>query len=301
MNAGDQSFPVVEGVEVTHRYVDIGGLRVHVAEAGSGEPLVMLHGWPQHWWMWRRQIPFFAARFRVIAPDIRGFGWTEVTPDGYLKDDLADDLVRLIRVLGYERVRLLSHDWGGWIGFIASARNHGLVSRHFANNICPIWLRVSPQMIPATIQLGYMFRIALPYFGPRMLMRSGDYVHYLLTRGNTRKEGWTDFEKSTFSEPLREPARAAASSKLYRQFLLREYVPVGILGKYRKYRLETPTRVLFGDRDFAISLSWLRGYEDYCDDFQIELVPGHGHFIVDERPDLVNERAMAFFTDPKYA
>src|SRR5437868_11398757 len=63
-------FPNVDGAEVTHRYVDVNGLKIHVAEAGEGEPLFMYHGWPQHWWMWHQQIPFFAKRFRVIVPDM---------------------------------------------------------------------------------------------------------------------------------------------------------------------------------------------------------------------------------------
>lgn len=298
MNDLQRSFPVVEGVDVSHRYVDIGGLRVHVAEAGHGEPLIMLHGWPQHWWEWRNQIPFFADRFRVIAPDIRGFGWSDVTENGYLKDELADDLVKLVRKLGYESVRLLSHDWGGWIGFIASAKHPGVISQHFATNICPLWFRIDWRMIPGTVRLGYMFRIGMPYFGERLLMRSGDYVHYLFTRGDTRKEGWSALEKHTFSDPLREPARARASSKLYRDFLLKEYIPVGLFHKYHKYFLETPTRILFGDRDFAIAHSWLDGWQGHTADLQIEMVPGAGHFIVDELPDLVNQRALAFFTKP---
>jgi len=292
-------FPTVEGVEVTHRYIDIGGLNVHIAEAGQGEPLIMYHGWPQHWWMWRKQFPFFASRFRVIAPDIRGFGWTEATGSGYLKDELADDLVKLIHALGYKRVRLLSHDWGGFIGIIANAKNLGVISQHFALNICPIWPRMDLQLIPATIQLGYMFRIAMPYFGRRMLMRDGTFIRYLMTRGGTRKEGWKDYETSTFSDVFKDPKRAKASTELYGSFLLREFLPLG-LGKYRKYHIKTPSRILFGEKDFAIALSWLRGYEKHVDDFKIELVPETGHFIVDERPDLVNERAMSFFTDPKY-
>jgi pimeloyl-ACP methyl ester carboxylesterase len=291
----DRPFPPIEGAEVTHRFIDIGGLTVHVAEAGRGEPLVMLHGWPQNWWMWRKQIPLFARHFRVIVPDLRGFGWSEATERGYLKDELAEDFVRLVRALDYRQVRLLSHDWGGWIGFIASSKYPDLVSQHFATNIPPIWPKLSFRMIPATARLGYMVKISLPYFGPRMLTRNGDYVHYLLTRGGTRREGWTDFEKRVFSEQLKDPARAKASSKLYGGFLLREYLPLG-LGKYRKYRMTTPTRILFGEKDFAIDLSWLRGHEKYVDDLQIERVADAGHFIVDERPDLVNDRAMKFFT-----
>lgn len=293
-------YPPIEGVEITHRYVDIGDCKIHIAEAGAGEPLIMYHGWPQHWWMWRRQIPFFARHFRVIVPDLRGFGWSDATPGGYLKDDLADDLVKLVHALGYKQVRLLSHDWGGWIGFIASAKHPGLITQHFATNIPPIWPKLSLQMIPATLRFGYMVRIATPFFGPRMLQKSGRFVHHLLTRGGRRREGWTDFEKNAFSDQFKEPERAKASAKLYGWFLLQEYIPLGLFGTYKKYRIETPTRILFGENDFAIALSWLRGHEKYTDDFQIELVPDTGHFIVDERPDLVNERAFQFFTDKKH-
>jgi pimeloyl-ACP methyl ester carboxylesterase len=296
----ERPFPPIEGVDVTHRFVDIGGLNVHVAEAGAGEPLLMFHGWPQNWWMWRKQIPHFAKHFRVIAPDMRGFGWTEAPSAGYLKENLARDLVALIRALGHDHIRLLSHDWGGWIGYIVCVKYPGLITQHFATNIPPLWPKISLQMIPATMRFGYMFRIAMPYFGPRMLLKGGQFVHHLLTRGDTRDGGWTEFEKNVFSDQFHEIARARASARMYGSFLLKEYVPVGLLRRYRKDRIAAPTRLLFGAKDFALSLSWLRGYESHFDDFQIELVPTAGHFIVDERPDLVNERAMAFFTNPKF-
>jgi pimeloyl-ACP methyl ester carboxylesterase len=295
----DRPFPPVEGVDIIHHYIDIGGLKVHVAEAGAGEPLLMYHGWPQNWWMWRNQIAFFATHFRVIAADIRGFGWTDAPPGGYLKDELAEDLVKLIRALGYGRVRLMSHDWGGFIGFIANAKYPDLFSQHFALNICPIWPKMDLKLIPATIQLRYMFPIGMPYFGPR-LVGNGKHIHFLLKRGNTRIGGWPESEMNQYSERFKDPKRAQASARLYRSFLLREFLPLG-LGKYKKYRISTPSRILFGEKDFAISLSWLRGYERYVDDFGIELVPETGHFIVDERPDLVNERALQFFKNPKYA
>ncbi|MEO8211151.1 MAG: alpha/beta hydrolase [bacterium] len=297
MNSKDNlDFPPVEGVEVIHRFIDIGGVKIHVAEAGEGEPLLMLHGWPQNWWMWRKQIPFFAKNFRVISVDIKGFGWSDAPKNGYTKDELADDLIKLIKALGYKKVRLMSHDWGGWIGFIASSKYPEFFIKHFATNIPPIWAKLDLKLIPASIRLWYMIPIALPYFGPRMLMKSGNYISYLFTRGNTRKEGWTDYEKHLFSDRYKEPKRAHASSKLYRDFILKEYLPLG-LGKYKKYHLKTPTKVLFGEKDFAVALSWLRGYEEYTDDFKVELVPETGHFIVDEKPDLVNDRAMKFFTD----
>jgi pimeloyl-ACP methyl ester carboxylesterase len=287
-------------VEISHRFVDIGGLRVHVAEAGEGEPLVMSHGWPQNWWMWRKQIPHFATDFRVIVPDMRGFGWTQATRSGYRKENLAEDLVALVGALGYTHFRLLSHGWGGWVGYIVSAKHPGLITHHFAANIPPLWPKISLKMIPAVMRFGYMFRIAMPYFGPRILMRDRQFVHNLLTRGDTRVGGWTEFEKNVFSDQFHEPARARASARLHASFLLTESIAVGLLRRYRNNRITTPTRLLFGAKDSTVALSWLRGFESHFDDFLIELVPRAGHFIVDERPDLVNERAMKFFREPNF-
>ena len=292
-------FPPVEGVEVSHRYVNARGLNIHVAEAGGGEPLVMLHGWPQNWWMWRKQIPYFAPYYRVIVPDLRGFGWTDAPREGYFKENLSRDLVALAEALGYRHFRLLSHDWGGWIGYITCVRSPGLITQHFAANIPPLWPRVSFQMIPAALRFAYMLQIATPILGPRMLNRDGHFVRDLLTKGDTRPGGWTEFETSVFSTQFHEPSRARAAARLYRSFLFTEFISAGLFRRYKKKHMTTPTRLLFGANDHAIALGWLRGYESHFGDFLIELVPRAGHFIVDERPDLVNERALKFFRDPR--
>ena len=76
--APDSTLPYVPGVR--HRQVRAGDLEMHVAEAGEGDPIVLLHGWPQHWYLWRDVIPLLAPHGRVICPDLRGFGWTDA-PD----------------------------------------------------------------------------------------------------------------------------------------------------------------------------------------------------------------------------
>ena len=90
--------PHVAGVD--HEFVDAGGLRTHVATAGEGPPVVLLHGWPQHWYEWRDVIPRLAPHARVICPDLRGFGWTEVPERGYEKDQLKRDVLALLDALG---------------------------------------------------------------------------------------------------------------------------------------------------------------------------------------------------------
>src|SRR5207244_11848239 len=91
----------------------------------------------------------------------------------------------------------------------------------------------------------------------------------------------TEEELDAFTQPLREPARAHAMVQLYRTFLLREFAQAA-QGRYRSMRLTTPTLLLFGKNDFAISTSLLEGYEPYADDMRVEIVEGSGHFIAED-------------------
>src|SRR6478735_5330910 len=109
--------PDLGGVE--HRFVKLPGLTMHVAEAGTGEPLLLLHGFPQHWWGWYKVLPALARRYRVIAPDLRGAGWTDAPADGYNSEQLVADVVALLDALELDRVKLMAHDWGALVGFPA--------------------------------------------------------------------------------------------------------------------------------------------------------------------------------------
>ena len=119
---------------------------MHVVEAGppDGDPVLVLHGWPQNWYQWRHQIPALAgAGYRVIVPDLRGFGQTDAPPDGYGKDNMATDVLNLMDAMGLERVRLLAHDWGGWIAFILCVRAPERFSRYVALNIPHLWAKTT--------------------------------------------------------------------------------------------------------------------------------------------------------------
>ena len=103
---GGDSFPHVAGVE--HRFLDAGGLRMHLAEAGEGRPIVMLHGWPQHWYLWRRLIPLLAPQARLLCPDLRGFGWTEAPRRGYNRETMAEDVLAHARRARHDRAAQLN-------------------------------------------------------------------------------------------------------------------------------------------------------------------------------------------------
>ena len=97
----------------TSRFAQINGIRMHLVEMGQGPVLILLHGWPQTWFAWRGVMPRLAARFRVVAPDLRGTGLSERTPSGYDKRTIAEDIHALISALGVGQAHLAAHDMGG--------------------------------------------------------------------------------------------------------------------------------------------------------------------------------------------
>ncbi len=284
--------PHVPGV--SHQFVEANGLSFHVAEAGSGEPLLMLHGWPQHWYMWRHVIPRLAESYRVICPDLRGSGWSDAPATGYEKETLAADVVALMDEMGLDRVRLVGHDWGGYIGFLMALFQPDRVQRYLALNIVHPWIKVDLKRAGAAWRSAYQWVLASPA-GAWLLRTQPALVERALLGATCDRSAWQAEDLRAFSHVLRDPARAAASSALYRTFLTREVIPL-VTGRYDGYRLEVPTLLIVGRHDPAIGIEMLQGYEPHADDMSHKIIENASHFIVDEQPELVIAEAEAFFS-----
>ena len=286
----------VEGVEVEHRYVDARGLRTHVALAGraDGDPVVLVHGWPQHWWIWRGVLPALAgAGYRCICPDLRGHGWTDAPPDGYEKEQFATDVLAALDELGVERFKLVGHDWGGFAGFLMALRAPERIEKLLALSIIHPWIRRDGgpvEMLKQLLGASYQFVIASPLVGHQVVQRT-PLIKTVINRGSAH--GLPDDVSEAYAARWRDPDRASATVAIYRTLLLRELNPI-LAGRYREMRLTVPTVLLHGDRDPVIKANRLRGYEPHADDMRVGDVEG-GHFLPDERPVLVAEQALALF------
>lgn len=304
MTTDQQQMPEVSGV--THEFVNAGGLRTHVAVAGpeDGSPALLLHGWPQHWWLWRHQIPALAeAGYRVYAPDLRGFGWTEPTGKfaDYARHAMAGDLLALIDQLGVDRpIRLAGHDWGGWIGFLIAIKEPERFERFLALNIPPPWGDPGPFNLKASLKtlskLGYQVPLSTPCVS-RWMQAGGGRKHFAanIKKATTNRDAWNDGALDCFLDQFQQRERSRASMLLYRRFLTHEIGPIAA-GKYVKGRLTVPTKILFGMGDVAVDPDVvLADHTKMADDLQVETVENCGHFIVDEQPDLVTDRMLAWF------
>lgn len=278
------TLPAVAGV--THRTVQVGDLAVHVAEAGSGEPLVLLHGWPQHWYCWHRVVPLLADRYRLVMPDLRGHGWTSAPAGGYDKEQLATDLLGLLDVLELPQVGLIGHDWGGWTGFLACLRAPERFRGFLALGIVPPFQRPSLGKALQSWRMAYQLPLGTPLLG-QALMRAGT-ASQVVRAGSRRPVS----DVATYGEVMQDPARARATVQLYRTFLLQESWRVG---RYANARLTVPTRLVNGDSDPVANGALIDGWERNADDMTVEILDGVGHFVPEEAPEAVAQRAVELF------
>jgi pimeloyl-ACP methyl ester carboxylesterase len=282
--------PALEGVE--HSFHDLPtGVRVHLAAAGPADapPVLALHGFPQHWWSWRHVIAALGSEYRVLCPDMRGFGWSGWPSDGdFVKARVAEDALALLDDLGVERVRLVGHDWGAWSAIVAALQAPERVSSLLVMSIGHMW-------VPTTVaarnlwRLWYQLPMAAPLAGEAVI-RDGRFVRQLFAAGRRDGRDWTEEELETYLAPLREPQGARAGSLLYRHFLAHD-LPATARGAFRGRRLAMPARMLFGSRD-GLGDAFARGFERHSVDGAFELVDG-GHFLPEETPALVADRIRA--------
>jgi pimeloyl-ACP methyl ester carboxylesterase len=202
-------------------------------------------------------------------------------------------VLAVLDALGLDRVKLVGHDWGGWIGYLLCLRAPERFERYLALNILPPW--VNPRMVvPEAWRFTYQLAIAAPFLGYR-LHTSGAFVPKVLRGASVVHDNFDSETLHIFGDNLAEPDRARASVQMYRVFQLREQ-PELFRGRYAGQRLTVPTLHLHGTEDAALRPKMLAGWERHADDMRVELVEGCGHFIADEAPDLVADRAVAFFS-----
>jgi pimeloyl-ACP methyl ester carboxylesterase len=286
------ALPQLEGVE--HRFVDLPGLRMHVAEAGSGEPVLLLHGFPQHWWEWRKVIPGLSGHYRVIVPDLRGAGWTDAPRSGYTHSQLLADLITLLDALELERVRVIAHDWAAIVGFALCLKHPERVEQYISLTLPHPYLRFDPRLLAGFRHLWFQPVIATPGLGPLVLGRGNQPVARHLFSHFADPTAFSPEDLQLFLAPLRDPERARAGSALYRRLILPEFVRI-LSGTYRGTRLRTPTISLVGTQDPAVRPDLLSSAEDYADNLRVVFVDGASHYLVDDQPDVVIEQALNFF------
>jgi pimeloyl-ACP methyl ester carboxylesterase len=233
------------------------------------------------------------GRYRLLVPDLRGFGWSEAPGNGYSAVTFARDAVGLLDALDIDRAHVVGHDWGGFTGFLLGLEHPSRIDRLLLCNTPGPWARLNPRVAIGLRRAWYVALVAFPVLGERMVARRGFVQWFLRLRGQAAL--FPDADASLYADQFRDSARAAAASRLYRYYL--QLVAQAVLQRhlFAGQRLSAPTRLLFGADDFYIPLALLEEVEAHGDDLTLDVISGCSHWMPEERPDLIAEQARALF------
>jgi pimeloyl-ACP methyl ester carboxylesterase len=237
---------------------------------------MLVHGWPQNWWSWRRVIPALAESFRVVVPDLRGHGWSEAPARGYDKEQLASDLMAVLDALEIERATWVGHDWGAWTGFLAALRAPARLQRLLALSIPHPWTRPHPARVAL---LGYQGPISLPLLGRRV---AKPMIQAVLQAGRGGQR-----LSAANVELFAEQIPSGVTVAMYRTFLTREILPVAF-GRYSHEQLQVPTTLLTGGRDL-VTAGVSPGLVESQPQLSVQALDEVGHWIPEQRPEAVIE------------
>jgi pimeloyl-ACP methyl ester carboxylesterase len=281
---------------VRHHTVQANGIKQHVVEAGHGPPVVLLHGFPETWYAWRKQIPALSEHFRLIVPDLRGYGETEKPPTGYDKRTIAADIHALMQVFGIGRAPIIGHDRGARVA-TRFAKDHPDAITHLGvfDNVPT---RVIFESMNAEIARGHWFFIfnQIPDLPEALITgREETWLRYIL-------QGWT------YDPECLTPEDLAAYTRAYRK-------PGAIRGAMSDYRagpedvaqdqqdaqvkIRCPTLALWG-QDFEIGgRMWNLPaiWHDMAENVRTIALPQCGHLPHEEKPDEVNTAILDFLKD----
>ncbi|MGW3203863.1 alpha/beta fold hydrolase [Streptomyces sp. NPDC001135] len=276
-----------------HHWPTVRGTRLHLAEyGGTGTALLMLHGFPQHWYAWHKVAGQLPDGYRLLCPDLRGFGWSQSTRRGYDMDGLADDALALLDTLGLERVGLVGHDWGAHLGFRLCLRAPERFTGYLALNMSHPWPR-HRAVLPNLWRLWFTAFVEYPVLGRAVLRHWPGFTRFLLRHQVADPAAvWTRAEIAEYAAATSHSA--VAGQAMFWQYVLRD-IPALLRGTARRQRLAVPTLLLGGERDNVVVPSMLAGAEPYADELRVRLVPGAGHFLPQERPEEVAEAIRELF------
>jgi pimeloyl-ACP methyl ester carboxylesterase len=279
-------------------YIETNRIKLHVVTAGpkDGQPVILLHGFPEFWYGWRKQIePLAEAGYRVIVPDQRGYNLSD-KPKGiksYSLDKLADDILGLMDALGYKKVNLIGHDWGAVVAWALAIwhpeRLHklGILNVPHPAVMLNFLRRGDPEQLRRS---WYVFAFQIPWLPEYFLRRNNWRNAVRVLRGSGKIHTFTNEDIAEYKGAWSQPGAMTAMVNWYRAAA--RYLPKML----KDGRVKIPTLMLWGMQDVALSHRMARLSVDYCDDGKLVFFEDATHWVQHDEAEAVNQLLIEFLS-----
>ncbi|MEV4625380.1 alpha/beta hydrolase [Micromonospora sp. NPDC049523] len=280
----------------TEQKAQVGDVCLNYVRGGQGDPLVLLHGYPQTWYMWRKVLPELARHYTVIAPDLRGAGDSDAPPDGYDKKTLADDVHGLLAQLDLDGdICLVGHDIGTMVAY-AYAAEHGDEVGKLVLTEAPIPDR-SLFQIPALTEDGPGFWnigfFSLPNGLPEQIMDGREDLWVdRFTDSMEVQDGITADDVREYARHLEDDAHLRASFEYFRA------LPQDVAdnSEYAKTKLAMPVLALGARASLGDAVQ--TQVRQYATTVSGDVIEDSGHWIFEEQPAELTDRLLHFLEAP---
>jgi pimeloyl-ACP methyl ester carboxylesterase len=280
-------------IDSAHRTAVVNGFRMHYVIAGDGYPVVLLHGWPQSCYAWRKIIPSLAERFTVIAPDLRGLGNSDRPMAGYDKRTLASDVYALVQSLGFSKIGLTGHDWGGVVAYYLAYDHPELVERLMILDSVPGLGRSGDKIDRETAKRLWhvFFHAGIPDLAEKLISAHlEDYLRHFYTSTvyNYSPAVFTNDDIAEYVRAYSVPGALRAGLQYYRTALQEDLENLS-----RCTRKLTLPITAWGGEAFLGNI--VPSWRTVADKVEGGEVKECGHFIAEEKPDFTIRLALDFF------
>ena len=276
-----------------HGTARVNEIRLHYVVDGTGPPVVLLHGWPQTWYQWRKIIPPLAERYTVIAPDLRGYGDSQKPRSGYDKRTMASDVHELVRQLGHDSIRLVGHDRGARVAHRYALDFPTEVERLALLDIIPTRVAFERTSKETATSSWHWFFHLVPDL-PELLVGANveAYLRYFYREWAYQTTTFSAEDIATYVHAFSQPGALRAGFEDYRAGATTDLEDDQADASRQ---IEAPFLVLWGAEGRVGTHSQpLEIWREFGRDVRGEAIPECGHFVPEEQPAIVADKLLEF-------
>lgn len=277
--------------QIEYHTIRVGDINQAYIQSGEGEPLLLIHGFPQHSHMWRKMIPELAKKFLVIAPDLRGMGGSSITHDGYTKKELAIDIKNLLDALNLKNINLVGYDHGGGVAYSLATQFPELIKKVCFMEYTPpgFGYEYGLQPVPDW-QAWQLAFFTVPEVAVQFIMgRERELLSWYFWHWSYNPDAVSQDDFEIYVRQLQKPGALKAGFAHFAAV----FADTKHFAETSQNKLKIPVLALGGQNGAGAYM--VPGWQQLAENVSGGIIPKSGHWIADEQPDLLNQQLISFF------